>query len=1209
MNNEDNTLKNEIHDNISDERKKECETELINPHTQPQQKPITPPVNTEPDLVEVNPEPEDEKQPVDENENQPELNTTTETTPEIDTNIEVTPPKKTMRDRMGSMFSFGKSANKKEDDKVTKDDKVKETPPKPEPTKPSTDVVNAIPSQPTKPIVNIYKPNNLIILINTKIRNHRLLRYRPNMTIPGESSNVVYFDPLVKLFKPVVDKIPQGQPENEKFTQFFNRTDFNSLLLRTLSKYQQPIYTFAEAMKFDVTDNNIQVTLETLFAQGNPFYINGERYTVNSYDWIHGDWEVDTRPHYDQRVRFLPYGVAYPRNYIPNFSAQARMERKTIPPVALKGDGLQSTSKIKRAVNSVTSPLVREPLDASADIRNYRPRDIVNLLDVKKEHPEDLKITPPGEKPPVPVPDTPPVVGPEIKPTTDPVPEPIPKSIPSPTPVPEPIPTPGSNPDPKPTIATDPTNPEPTPVPVPKPVPEPEPEPEPVPEPEPEPVPEPEPEPSPKPDPNPTSVVIPDGDDVNQPEDDNITFDEPEPTPGTNVVGETSDDENITKPDDGDIIKPELIRQVTDDTPETDDEIKEIENEQKHLDEKEKDELMSLVTRSPHDMQYTIAKFLSKEDYTDKSDKKESQECQNIQTPKNYNDKLSQSFAKLLIQESIRGFFKPRQLTRIFKMKPTENKDEPIKIQGLHGNVCNNLNQWKIITNPGDGDCLFEGIAQILNNTKREFIKPRELKNGKLEIITGENPYVTANGTYNVSRLRKALSKYLITEYKMLQQGQVQNSALNDFIEAVPTNLPELAANEKKNPESVSSSDREFLTHFKFMLSRDNKQIMTPEKIAEVISIPQNKANLPPKERGKNRMTKDKYYWGDEMALRIFELLFNIKFTLLTIQKPERIMNNQRVKIKEKGNTIMGNVMKIENTKPEKYHIVNDLYQIFVRTKDEIESIQSLSVYHSGSTLVPDKNTMVAFMLYSQNGVNGHFEAIMRKSSREASKVADNAIFKPDVLPSYISYLIFTQICGFDRHGEFSYVNAESPYLLMKGIKTEITRMYNIYTELLRDKGYTEQPKPDVQQPVEPMYLQLGGEVKRYITNYLHNANTQSKNAYYIVIDLDLFPGDSISRMDRFRLNCADSYDKMSEAWADIWGFRYQPGELDTARFKKDVPTAQGIPVASVEPVQSLKKRPSAPPETRKMQGGKKNKISIRKKKNHYKTHKYSYSS
>ncbi len=72
-------------------------------------------------------------------------------------------------------------------------------------------------------------------------------------------------------------------------------------------------------------------------------------------------------------------------------------------------------------------------------------------------------------------------------------------------------------------------------------------------------------------------------------------------------------------------------------------------------------------------------------------------------------------------------------------------------------------------------------------------------------------------------------------------------------------------------------------------------------------------------------------------------------------------------------------------------------------------------------------------------------------------------------------------------------VNAESPYLLMKGIKTEITRMYNIYTELLRDKGYTEQPKPDVQQPVEPMYLQLGGEVKRYIKNRINRIFTSNK--------------------------------------------------------------------------------------------------------------------
>ena len=90
---------------------------------------------------------------------------------------------------------------------------------------------------PTGPSVNIYKPNTLTILINTKIRNHRLLRYNPSMTISGEQSNVVCFDPLVRLNRNIVDNIPKDQPEDEKYTQFFRRNEFNSLLMRSLSSF------------------------------------------------------------------------------------------------------------------------------------------------------------------------------------------------------------------------------------------------------------------------------------------------------------------------------------------------------------------------------------------------------------------------------------------------------------------------------------------------------------------------------------------------------------------------------------------------------------------------------------------------------------------------------------------------------------------------------------------------------------------------------------------------------------------------------------------------------------------------------------------------------------------------------------------------------------------------------------------------------------
>ena len=207
----------------------------------------------------------------------------------------------------------------------------------------------------------IYKPNTITILVNTKIRNHRMLYYKPYMTVPGEMGKNVCFDPLVMLNQSVVSNIPPNEPEDELYTQFFRRNQFNSLLKRTLAKSMQPIYTFEEARKDGVTDNNIHVTLDTLFKQGNTFYIGGEPYVINSYDWIQGDWQVDSRPNYEQKIRFLPYGVSYPKNYVHQFSRQAERERATIPVEALKGDALESSSKIKKAIESAAGTIVHQP--------------------------------------------------------------------------------------------------------------------------------------------------------------------------------------------------------------------------------------------------------------------------------------------------------------------------------------------------------------------------------------------------------------------------------------------------------------------------------------------------------------------------------------------------------------------------------------------------------------------------------------------------------------------------------------------------------------------------------------------------------------------------------------------------------------------------------------------------------------------------------
>ena len=282
--------------------------------------------------------------------------------------------------------------SKQEPSEESKEGPSEESKEEPKDPDAKTDVNSIPPTMPT-PAQMTYKPNTLTILINTKIRNHRMLYYKPYMTVPGEVSRHVCFDPLVLLNQSVVNKIPENQPADELYTQFYRRNEFNSLLKRTLTQSMQPIYTFEEARKDGVTDTNVKVTLDTLFKEGNQFFIGGQSYVINSYDWIQGDWEIDTRPNYQQQVRFLPYGVAYPKNYVYNFGRQAKRERDTIPPEAIKGDALQSTSKLKKAIESATSNIFVQPgIKASnnVEVKKYTIPNIAELVELKETEPEKV---------------------------------------------------------------------------------------------------------------------------------------------------------------------------------------------------------------------------------------------------------------------------------------------------------------------------------------------------------------------------------------------------------------------------------------------------------------------------------------------------------------------------------------------------------------------------------------------------------------------------------------------------------------------------------------------------------------------------------------------------------------------------------------------------------------------------------------------------
>jgi hypothetical protein len=202
----------------------------------------------------------------------------------------------------------------------------------------------------------MFAPNTLTILINTRIRGSGQLIYKPYMTVPGEQSDTVYFDPLIKLNKAVVDYIPYGYPDTDLYTQFFNLNEFNSLEQRTLGISSQPQRDLVAATNEGVVDKNIRTTLDTLFKSGAPFFIGSERYTVYNYDWKNGDWEIMKSPNkmYMNPNAFsygMPYGInsgiGMQNTYVP--ISQTSSILNTIPASAIKGNVNPSISKIKKS--------------------------------------------------------------------------------------------------------------------------------------------------------------------------------------------------------------------------------------------------------------------------------------------------------------------------------------------------------------------------------------------------------------------------------------------------------------------------------------------------------------------------------------------------------------------------------------------------------------------------------------------------------------------------------------------------------------------------------------------------------------------------------------------------------------------------------------------------------------------------------------------
>lgn len=128
-------------------------------------------------------------------------------------------------------------------------------------------------------------PDQLIIIIRTSIPGFQKIEYKPSMTIKGSYEKGVVFDPLIKLNESVVNSIPQEY----RIKQFFNKGLFQSLL-----NYNggTPAKNLLQATRYGYVDNNINVTLNSIFPVGSVIYINNNSYVIADHQWTPGDWKI-----------------------------------------------------------------------------------------------------------------------------------------------------------------------------------------------------------------------------------------------------------------------------------------------------------------------------------------------------------------------------------------------------------------------------------------------------------------------------------------------------------------------------------------------------------------------------------------------------------------------------------------------------------------------------------------------------------------------------------------------------------------------------------------------------------------------------------------------------------------------------------------------------------------------------------------------------
>ena len=254
--------------------------------------------------------------------------------------------------------------------------------------------------------INVPIPNELKIIINTSIPGYQNIRYKPSMTLPNDKvDNTVQFNPIVKL-KPSIIK---SLPKEIQVKEFFNKGLFQSLIN---SHGLVRAKTLLEATNEGYVDNNIQVTLDTIFPTNGVLHINKQPYAIADVQWTKGDWKIDkkiqhlpeldsnriTDPYLynavvkdeiisgDKELEILPKDILYGPNYTgpTNVAKGLGNVGPLAPPSPPSSTALITTNKPYKPYRPILPPKPPKPLlITNGNIKNLPPNKPPKILKIE----------------------------------------------------------------------------------------------------------------------------------------------------------------------------------------------------------------------------------------------------------------------------------------------------------------------------------------------------------------------------------------------------------------------------------------------------------------------------------------------------------------------------------------------------------------------------------------------------------------------------------------------------------------------------------------------------------------------------------------------------------------------------------------------------------------------------------------------------------